>query len=72
MPSTVGDMMSLMSLDLSINQLTGDIPATIGQLSSLTYEFQSATNVNDSVRVQLNQPEWPLLPIEPSCDIDDD
>ena len=48
-PSSIGNLSSLRTLNFSINQLTGSIPPEIGNLSNLECLFLASNQITDSI-----------------------
>ncbi|CAL5185976.1 unnamed protein product [Lathyrus oleraceus] len=54
-PYTVGDSVSLVSLNLSKNQLQGQIPASLGQMKDLKFLSLAGNNLSGSIPSNLGQ-----------------
>ncbi|GFY86974.1 receptor-like protein kinase 2 [Actinidia rufa] len=54
-PSSFGDLTSLVSLDLSWNVLQGSIPSSMGQIRGLKFLSLAGNNLNGTVPISLGQ-----------------
>jgi|TARA_B100001741_G_scaffold235142_1_gene196159 Leucine-rich repeat (LRR) protein len=63
-PSTIGDLTNLTSLNIYNNQLTGEIPSEIGNLTNLTKLFLYENNLTGSIPPEIgnltNLTAWSL------------
>ena len=64
LPVELGDLASLMELDLGENQLTGTVPSELGQLSGLTQLWLNSNELTGAIPAQLgNLPNLEILAI---------